>query len=76
MTRSIRFGTDSDASYCRFVQIFFREERLPIAEGWKRPTTTITAETLDPIENIVIDTSDWTPTQLCEDLVLGPELTI
>ncbi|KAJ7861377.1 Cloroperoxidase [Mycena olivaceomarginata] len=60
----------------KFVQIFFREERLPIAEGWKRPTTTITAETLDPIENIVIDTSDWTPTQLCEDLVLGPELTI
>ncbi|KAJ7496555.1 Cloroperoxidase [Mycena latifolia] len=60
----------------KFVQIFFREERMPIAEGWKRPTTTITAETLDPIENIVIDVSNWTFTQRCEDLVLGPNLTI
>ncbi|KAJ6533998.1 Cloroperoxidase [Mycena vulgaris] len=60
----------------KFVQIFFREERLPIAEGWKRPTITITAETLDPIQNIVFDVSNWTPTQLCEDLVLGPTLTI
>ncbi|KAF7340859.1 hypothetical protein MSAN_02115400 [Mycena sanguinolenta] len=60
----------------KFVQIFFREERLPIAEGWKRPTTTITAETLDPIQNIIFDNSNWTYTQRCEDLILGPDLTI
>jgi len=60
----------------KFVQIFFREERLPIAEGWKRPSTTITVETLDPIQNIIFDVSNWTATQACEDLVLGPNLTI
>jgi len=59
-----------------FVQIFFREERLPIEEGWKRANTTITAETLNSIENIIIDNSNWTFTQICEDLVLGPNLTI
>ncbi|KAJ7099305.1 Cloroperoxidase [Mycena belliarum] len=60
----------------KFVQIFFREERLPIAEGWKRPSTTITAETMDPIQNIVFEVSNWTFTQRCEDLVLGPDLVI
>ncbi|KAJ6562660.1 Cloroperoxidase [Mycena capillaripes] len=60
----------------KFVNIFFREERLPIQEGWKRSTTLITAETLNPIEDVVIDNSNWTFTQRCEDLVLGPTLTI
>ncbi|KAJ7670576.1 Cloroperoxidase [Mycena polygramma] len=60
----------------QFVQIFFREERLPIQEGWKRPNTTITAETLEPFEEIILTVSNWTATQLCEDLVLGPTLTI
>ncbi|KAJ7023376.1 Cloroperoxidase [Mycena alexandri] len=60
----------------KFVEIFFREERLPIAEGWKRPNTTITAESLNTIEGIIIDNSNWTLTQICEDLVLGPDLTI
>ncbi|KAJ7220679.1 Cloroperoxidase, partial [Mycena pura] len=56
----------------KFVQIFFREERMPIAEGWKRPDVTITANTLDPIQNIIFFLSNWTATQQCEDLVLGP----
>ncbi|KAJ7744635.1 hypothetical protein B0H16DRAFT_987834 [Mycena metata] len=60
----------------KFVEIFFREERLPIAEGWKRPNTTITAESLNTIEDIIINNSNWTFTQICEDLVLGPNLTI
>ncbi|KAF7358739.1 hypothetical protein MSAN_01212900 [Mycena sanguinolenta] len=60
----------------RFVQIFFREERMPIEEGWRRSNITITAETMNDMEGIIIDNSDWTPTQLCEDLVLGPTLTI
>ncbi|KAJ7921464.1 Cloroperoxidase [Mycena leptocephala] len=61
----------------KFVQIFFREERLPIAEGWKRSNTTITADTMNPIQNMIFFVSNWTsPTQPCEDLVLGPNLTI
>lgn len=59
-----------------FVQIFFREERLPIAEGWKRPNVTITAETMNDMEGIIETVSNWTFTQRCEDLVLGPDLTI
>ncbi|KAJ6585696.1 Chloroperoxidase, partial [Mycena capillaripes] len=31
-----------------FVQIFFREERFPIAEGWKKPITLITTDTHSP----------------------------
>ncbi|KAJ7853598.1 Chloroperoxidase [Mycena leptocephala] len=60
----------------KFVQIFFREERMPIAEGWKRSTTPITAATMGAISNIIIATSDWTPTQACEPLVLGPNATV
>ncbi|KAF8207008.1 Cloroperoxidase [Mycena galopus ATCC 62051] len=54
-----------------FVQIFFREERLPFAEGWSKPTTLIDSSTLDPIGNIIQNASDWTETQSCEPLVLG-----
>ncbi|KAJ7054192.1 Cloroperoxidase [Mycena amicta] len=60
----------------QFVQIFFREERLPIEEGWHRSNVTITAETMNDMEGIIEDFSDWTFTQRCEDLVLGPDLTI
>ncbi|KAJ7645053.1 Cloroperoxidase [Mycena polygramma] len=60
----------------KFVQIFFREERMPIEEGWKRPNVTINSDTLNPIEDIIIDNSNWNFTQRCEDLVLGPDLTI
>ncbi|KAF8193908.1 Cloroperoxidase [Mycena galopus ATCC 62051] len=59
-----------------FVQIFFREERLPIAEGWKRSNVTITGEILGPIGAGIFAFSNWTFTQRCEDLVLGPDLTI
>ncbi|KAJ7210727.1 hypothetical protein GGX14DRAFT_450252 [Mycena pura] len=59
-----------------FVQIFFREERLPIAEGWRRPNVTITVATLGPISDIMFSLSNWTATQQCEDLVLGPNLII
>ncbi|KAJ7459483.1 Cloroperoxidase [Mycena galericulata] len=59
-----------------FVQIFFREERLPIAEGWKRPTTLITAESMNNIFNEIVAISNWTQTQACEALVIGPDLTI
>ncbi|KAJ6554402.1 Cloroperoxidase [Mycena capillaripes] len=60
----------------KFVQVFFREERLPIAEGWKRSTTPITAELLAPIQNDILEASDWAPTQACEPFVLGPGITL
>ncbi|KAJ6598218.1 Peroxidase, family 2-domain-containing protein [Mycena vulgaris] len=60
----------------KFVQIFFREERLPIAEGWSRPKTTVTADTLEPIIGTIGQGSNWTATQQCEDLVLGPDSII
>ncbi|KAF7313941.1 hypothetical protein HMN09_00552400 [Mycena chlorophos] len=59
-----------------FVQIFFREERLPIEEGWVRSNVTITAETMNDMEDIIDDNTDWNYTQRCEDLVLGPDLII
>ncbi|KAF7369216.1 hypothetical protein MVEN_00249200 [Mycena venus] len=55
-----------------FVQIFFGEEHLPIAEGWKRSNVTITGETLSTIDTIIEEASNWTSTQLCDGLVLGP----
>ncbi|KAJ7059233.1 Cloroperoxidase [Mycena amicta] len=57
-----------------FVQIFFREERLPIEEGWQRSNITITSDTMSTMEGIIHEASDWTPTQSCEDIVLGPGL--
>ncbi|KAJ7476614.1 Cloroperoxidase [Mycena latifolia] len=59
-----------------FVQIFFREERLPIKEGWTKPTTLITSDTLAPIETIVRAESNWTATTTCGPLVLAPGLTV
>ncbi|KAJ7716400.1 Cloroperoxidase [Mycena maculata] len=73
---SFLFQTISDAgAISRFVRISFREERMPKAEGWKRSNIAITAETLNPIQDEIFDVSNWTATQACEDLVLGPELT-
>ncbi|KAJ7704074.1 hypothetical protein B0H17DRAFT_921624, partial [Mycena rosella] len=59
-----------------FVQIFFREERLPIAEGWLRSKTMITTETMSPIQNLVIQAANGGPTQACESLVFGPNVTL
>jgi hypothetical protein len=44
----------------RFVQVFFEEERLPIAEGWKPRTVQITGDTLSPIQDIIKQFSEWT----------------
>ncbi|KAJ7704120.1 Cloroperoxidase [Mycena rosella] len=60
----------------KFVQIFFREERLPIAEGWTRPKTLITLATTGPAEDIIHAASNWTQSQACEGVVLGPGITI
>ncbi|KAJ7155208.1 Cloroperoxidase [Mycena filopes] len=55
-----------------FVNIFFREERLPIAEGWKRSPTLITNAGLGLIETTIRAVSNWTATTSCEPLILGP----
>ncbi|KAF7326766.1 hypothetical protein MVEN_02595600 [Mycena venus] len=59
-----------------FVQIFFREERMPIEEGWTRPTTSITRASLNALGAVIIANANWTATQECEALVLGPDTTI
>ncbi|PBK73314.1 Cloroperoxidase [Armillaria solidipes] len=41
----------------KFVNVFFREERMPIEEGWTKPSKMITDETLSPIEAIIIKAS-------------------
>lgn len=43
-----------------FVQTFFREERLPIAEGWKRSPIEITNDMLENISHAVMFASSWT----------------
>nr|7ZNM_A Chain A, Artificial Unspecific Peroxygenase [Marasmius rotula]7ZNM_B Chain B, Artificial Unspecific Peroxygenase [Marasmius rotula]7ZNV_A Chain A, artificial unspecific peroxygenase [Marasmius rotula]7ZNW_A Chain A, artificial unspecific peoxygenase [Marasmius rotula]7ZNW_C Chain C, artificial unspecific peoxygenase [Marasmius rotula] len=58
-----------------FVQIFFREERLPIEEGWKRSTTPITSDTLNPIAGQISEASNWKPNpDQCPWIVLSPNL--
>ncbi|THU91786.1 Cloroperoxidase, partial [Dendrothele bispora CBS 962.96] len=42
-----------------FVQIFFREERLPIAEGWTRPTSLITTDLLGNLVGQIQESSHW-----------------
>ncbi|KAK0475486.1 hypothetical protein IW261DRAFT_1567884 [Armillaria novae-zelandiae] len=41
----------------KFVDIFFRQERMPIEEGWIKPSTLITVETLFPIAAIITKAS-------------------
>ncbi|KAJ7093573.1 Peroxidase, family 2-domain-containing protein [Mycena epipterygia] len=57
-----------------YVNIFFREERLPIAEGWKKPAL-ITSAMLAPIRSLIQTASEWNATQPCGPLVLSPHIT-
>ncbi|KAK7054399.1 hypothetical protein VNI00_003593 [Paramarasmius palmivorus] len=50
-----------------FVQIFFREERLPIEEGWERSSTQINSDTLGNLAGMVQAASNWTaPAETCD----------
>ncbi|KAJ7607502.1 Cloroperoxidase [Roridomyces roridus] len=60
----------------KFVNIFFREERLPIEEGWKRSETQITAETMNAMSVTIHAASNWTASQACEPLVIGPGVVL
>ncbi|KAK0225307.1 Chloroperoxidase [Armillaria fumosa] len=56
----------------KFVDIFFREERLPIKEGWTKPTTLITLQTIVPIADIIVEASEWVDSGKCPFLRSGP----
>ncbi|KAJ6536888.1 hypothetical protein B0H19DRAFT_962722, partial [Mycena capillaripes] len=60
----------------KFVHIFFREERLPIEKGWTKPTRLITVDPLTTLESAIVLASNWTVTQACERLRLGPYLIL
>jgi hypothetical protein len=53
------------------VNIFFREERLPYAEGFKLPKMLITDDSLSALEATIHNISQWTQTQKCGPLILG-----
>lgn len=72
----MRLGLNLTSPSLRFVNIFFREERLPIAEGWKKPATLIEVATTSPLERIIRNASEWTMSQPCEPLVLSPTITL
>ncbi|KAL0570572.1 hypothetical protein V5O48_011391 [Marasmius crinis-equi] len=58
----------------RFVQIFFREERLPIEEGWQRSTEPLTLQNVFGLSDKIMDASDWEPTgEDCFEIVLSPD---
>ncbi|KAK0505378.1 Chloroperoxidase [Armillaria luteobubalina] len=57
----------------KFVNIFFREERLPIKEGWTKPTTLITPQTLVSIVDIIVEASDWVDGGKCPFVRLSPD---
>ncbi|KAJ6514826.1 hypothetical protein C8R47DRAFT_1206179 [Mycena vitilis] len=57
-----------------FVNIFFRgrEERLPVAEGWTKPTTLITVDTLEPLEHTIRNASGFRPGESIVVFGAGP----
>ncbi|KAK0194835.1 Peroxidase, family 2-domain-containing protein [Armillaria mellea] len=57
----------------KFVDIFFREERMPIEEGWTKPSTLITGQTISPIANIIEETSEWVNNGGCPIIRPSPD---
>jgi hypothetical protein len=53
--------------YHRYVDILFREERLPVAEGWTKSTTQITLGNIRPLMANVSAASQWVPDSTEED---------
>ncbi|KAJ7607503.1 Cloroperoxidase [Roridomyces roridus] len=73
---SIFGNTTTGVAPKQFVNIFFRDERLPIEEGWKRSEVLITPDTMHPMQTFIFHNSNWTQTQACEPLVLGSGIVI
>ena len=49
----------------RFVNVFFREERLPIKEGWKPSPIQIDNDSLGALQDQIAEAADWTPDGNC-----------
>ncbi|KAK0462443.1 Cloroperoxidase [Desarmillaria tabescens] len=60
----------------KFVDIFFREERLPIKEGWTKPTTLITIQTITPIMGIIEEASEWVDSGKCPFVRVSPDSNV
>ncbi|KAJ7104585.1 Peroxidase, family 2-domain-containing protein [Mycena crocata] len=48
-----------------FVQIWFREDRLPFAEGWERPACTLDGASVTALTGAVQAASNWTTSGGC-----------
>ena len=57
----------------RFVDILFKEERIPYAEGWKRSGEPVTAGLLNKIAAKIGEASNWSPSGGCPWIRLQPE---
>jgi len=57
----------------RFVDILFKEERIPYDEGWKRSNVAITSAMFNNIAAQIGANSDWRPSGGCPWLRLQPE---
>ncbi|KAJ8081092.1 hypothetical protein PM082_017933 [Marasmius tenuissimus] len=61
----------------KFVQIFFREERLPIEEGWKRSEVSMNLNTVKALAGKIRKAADWEPTgDNCSRVVLSPAVPL
>ncbi|KIK57599.1 hypothetical protein GYMLUDRAFT_75531 [Collybiopsis luxurians FD-317 M1] len=60
-----------------FVQILFREERLPLEEGWRRPEVPITEDSLESLGNAIRIATTWAPSGavICPWIRVEPEGT-
>ncbi|EEB93110.1 hypothetical protein MPER_08281, partial [Moniliophthora perniciosa FA553] len=54
-----------------FVHTFFQEERLPIEEGWQRPSSPIEVASLVQLAELIGQGANWTATDECPTLPLG-----
>ncbi|KAJ7510116.1 hypothetical protein B0H11DRAFT_1900485 [Mycena galericulata] len=55
-----------------FVQIWFREERLPFAEGWQRPASTLDPASVTALTGAVQEASNWSTSGGCPYIRSGP----
>ncbi|KAF7296251.1 HEME-HALOPEROXIDASE domain-containing protein [Mycena chlorophos] len=69
---SVMGNTTSGVAKKEFVDIFFREERLPFLEGWSPSKILITAASVGALVPTIFEASNWTQTDHCEPIVLGP----
>ncbi|KAJ7496765.1 Cloroperoxidase [Mycena latifolia] len=56
----------------KFVQVWFREERLPFAEGWTRPACTLNGTSVTALTGAVQAASNWTSSGGCPYVRTGP----